>query len=72
VNTALASETRLGIYRLSRSLCRFPLLLVCPGFLVAPATFRGAELREETLKTWDTYLQAENLQLSSRLQGTFL
>jgi hypothetical protein len=47
-------------------------MLICAGSLVAPAASRGAELKEETLKTWDAYLQTVNSQMGSRLQGPFL
>jgi hypothetical protein len=47
-------------------------MLICAGSLVAPAVSRGAELQEETLKTWDAYVQAANLQMGSRLRGSFL
>jgi hypothetical protein len=42
------------------------------GLLAAPAASRGSELREETLKTWDTYVHGANLQMDSRLNGPFL
>ena len=57
---------------MSRTFRRFLVMFICAGSLVAPAASRGAELKEETLKTWDTYLQAVNLQMDSRLQGPFL
>ena len=57
---------------MSHTLRRFLVLLICAGSLVAPPVSRGAELKEETLKTWDAYLQAANLQVGSRPQGPFL
>src|SRR5271166_5153281 len=71
MNTSSASEKRFSIGCMSRILCRFVVMLVCALSLVAPVASRGAELKEETLKTWDTYLQAANLQMDSR-QGPFL
>ena len=57
---------------MSHTFRRFLVMLICGGSLVAPAVSRGAELKEETLKTWDAYLQAANLQMGSRVQGPFL
>jgi hypothetical protein len=45
---------------------------MCASFLVAPAASRGAELKQETLKTWDAYIQTVNSQMDDRLQGSFL
>jgi len=46
--------------------------VICASFLVAPAASVGAELKEETLKTWDAYIQTVNAQMRGRLQGPFL
>jgi len=46
--------------------------MMCASFLIAPATSDGAELKEETLKTWDAYTQTVNSQMRGRLQGSFL
>src|SRR5271166_5356519 len=51
---------------------RFLVGIMCAGFLVAPAASAGAELRDETLKTWDAYIQAVDSQMHGRLQGPFL
>ena len=51
---------------------RFLVGLMCASFLVAPAASAGAELRDETLKTWDAYIQTVNSQMHDRLQGSFL
>jgi hypothetical protein len=48
------------------------LIFICAGSLAAPAASHAAELREETLITWETYVHAANLQMNSRLQGPFL
>jgi len=45
---------------------------MCASFLVAPATTHGAELKDETLKTWDAYIQTVDSQMNGRLQGPFL
>ena len=46
--------------------------VVCASFLVAPAASDGAELKDETLKTWDAYIQTVDSQMRDRLQGSFL
>ena len=51
---------------------RFLVMFICVGSLVAPAASRGAELRKETLESWNTYLQAASLQMGYRPQGPFL
>jgi hypothetical protein len=45
-------------------------MLLCAGYLFAPSISYGAELKPETLKTWDAYLQAANVHSSS--QTSFL
>ena len=57
---------------MSRTLHRFLVMFICAGSLVAPAASRGAELKEETLKTWDAYIQTADSQMRDRLQGPFL
>src|SRR5271165_870726 len=51
---------------------RFLIGLMCASFLVAPAASDGAELKDETRKTWDTYIQTVNSQMRNRLHGSFL
>ncbi|HVO63867.1 MAG TPA: hypothetical protein VMT53_23295 [Terriglobales bacterium] len=51
---------------------RFLVGVMCATFLVAPAASVGAELKEETLKTWDAYIQTADAQMSGRLRGSFL
>ena len=51
---------------------RFLVTLICAVSLVAPTESLGAELKDETLKTWDTYVQAADLQIGSRPNGPFL
>ena len=46
------------------------LMLICAGCLVAPPVSHGVELKEETVKTWDAYIQAANSQMGS--QAPFL
>jgi hypothetical protein len=40
--------------------------------LVAPAASYGAELSDETLRTWDAYVQTANAQMRDRVNGNFL
>ena len=51
---------------------RFLVGVMCASFLVAPAASNGAELKKETLKTWDAYIQTVNAQMRGRIQGSFL
>src|SRR5271157_5981933 len=51
---------------------RFLVGLMCASFLVAPAASNGAELKDETLKAWDAYIQTANSQMGDRLHGHFL
>jgi hypothetical protein len=46
--------------------------VMCVSFLVAPAVSDGAELKEQTVKTWDAYIQTVDSQMRGRLQGNFL
>ena len=57
---------------MTSTLRRLLLIFICAACLVAPSASRGVELRAETLKTWDAYVHAANLQMGLRLQGTFL
>ena len=66
MNAALASEKGFGINCMFGTLPWFVGVVICLGLLSAPAASHAAELREETLKTWDAYLQAANLQMGSR------
>jgi hypothetical protein len=72
VSTASASKKGFRINCMSRTLHRFLVMFICAGSLVAPAASRGAELKEETLKTWDAYIQTADSQMRDRLQGPFL
>ncbi len=57
---------------MSRTLHRSLVMFICAGSLVAPTASRGAELKEETLKTFDAYIQTADSQMRDRLQGPFL
>lgn len=57
---------------ISRALRPFLILFICAGSLVAPVASRGAELKEQTLQAWDTYVRATSPQMGLRLQGPFL
>jgi hypothetical protein len=72
VKTASASEKRFAATSRSRRPSPFVVILMCTGFFVAPAVSSGAELREDTLRNWDNYVQAANLQMVSRPQEPFL
>jgi hypothetical protein len=61
-----------GGMKMFRTLRRFLAGLMCAGFLIAPAASRGAELKQETLKTWDAYVQTADSQMRDRVQGPFL
>jgi len=58
----------------SRVRCARRVLLgvLCASFLLAPAAFLGAELKEETLNAWDAYIQKANAEMGDRLHGPFL
>lgn len=51
---------------------RFLVELICVGLLVVPVASNGAELKEETVKTWNAYIQTTNSQLRDRVHGPFL
>ncbi len=51
---------------------RFLVGVMCVGFLLAPATSEGAELKEETLNAWDAYIQKANSEMDGRLHSPFL
>jgi hypothetical protein len=57
---------------MAHAFLRFLVTLICAGSLVAPTKSLGAELKEETLKTWDTYLQAADLRIGSPPNRPFL
>lgn len=46
--------------------------LLCLVFLAAPAASNGTELKEQTLKAWEVYIQQTNLQMSDRVRSAFL
>jgi hypothetical protein len=48
------------------------MLICCLGFLGIPSASWAAELKDETLKSWNTYVQTANLQTRGRPQGAFL
>jgi hypothetical protein len=71
VNTISAIEKSLSISRIYQILRRFAAVLFCAAFLAAAVTSKGAELKTETLGTWDSYVQAANTGLVSG-QSPFL
>ena len=58
--------------RVCYSVRRLLLMLFCAASLVAPSASLGADLKEETLKAWDTYIQAADTEMRSRLDTSFL
>jgi len=46
--------------------------IVWACLIVAPAASDGSELKDETLKNWDAYIQTANSQMCDRLKGPFL
>jgi hypothetical protein len=64
-----------GIKRMNlhvRYACGFLIGVMWVSFLVAPASASGAELKEETLKAWDAYIQKANSEMEDRLHSPFL
>jgi len=72
MNTASASEECSRTNCISRTFRRFLVMFICASSLVAPTASRGAELKQETVQTWDAYIQTVNSQMDGRLQGPFL
>jgi hypothetical protein len=72
VKTASASEKCFETYCRSHTPRLFVVVLIFVGLFVAPAASSGTELREDTLRNWDKYVQANNLQIASRPQERFL
>ena len=69
VSAITAIESESPMFRMPH---RLLIGLMCANLLAAPAASVGAELKEETLKTWDTYIQTVNSQMRNRVQGSFL
>lgn len=65
MNSAPASDKVRNINRAARRLRAFPAVLLCVGFVATPVLSHGAELKQETLRTWDTYVQVANARLDS-------
>jgi hypothetical protein len=68
---ASASDENWNINRISRTFRRRAAVLLCAAFLGSPVGSSGLELKEETLRIWDAYLQAANSRTASR-QAQFL
>ena len=71
MNIASANDTTLRISRVSQTLRRLAIALVLAGFLIAPVASSGAELKEETLRSWDAYVRSASSSMASR-QSHFL
>jgi len=46
--------------------------MMCAVFLTSPLASDGAELKGETLQTWDAYVETANLKMRDRAHATFL
>jgi len=46
--------------------------MMCAVFLTSPVASDGAELKGDTLRTWDAYVETANLQMRDRAHATFL
>ncbi len=57
---------------MSRIPRRLLVVLMCASFFGAPAASAGAELKEQTVQSWDAYIQTVDSQMRGRLQGNFL
>ena len=51
---------------------RFIIGMLCGWFLAIPVASEAAELKPETVRTWDAYVETANLQMRERTQKTFL
>ncbi len=51
---------------------KFLIGMLCEGILASPVVSDAAELRGETLRTWDAYVETATLQMHDRMHGTFL
>jgi len=47
-------------------------MFFCAASLVAPSASLGADLKEDTLKAWNNYIQAADAEMRSRRDGSFL
>ena len=52
--------------------CKLTSVIICAGFLTPPVVSHAAELKQETLRTWDAYVETSNLQMRDRTQRSFL
>ncbi len=51
---------------------KFMIGTVCTVFLTSPLASDGAELKGNTLQTWDAYVETANLKMRDRAHTTFL
>ncbi len=52
--------------------CKLTTVIICAGFLTSSVVSHAAELKQETLRTWDAYVETSNLQMRDRTQRSFL
>ena len=46
--------------------------MLCAGILASPVASDAAEVKGETLRVGDAYVETANLQMRARVRGTFL
>jgi len=66
VEKEFAAQAGFGSYWSPRMLRALMAILVGAGSLIAPMATQAAELKEETLAAWDTYLHAADLPMASQ------
>ena len=71
MNTVSAINKSLSISRIHQIVQQYAAVVFCAAFLAAPVSSTGAELKTETLSTWDAYVQAVDSRMASR-QTQFL
>ena len=61
-----------GVNEIELTCRRFIIGMLCGWFLAIPAASEAAELKPETLQTWDAYVETASLQMRDRAHGSFL
>lgn len=72
MNTASLNDKSSRATRFSAAFRTLATALLCAGFLALAVSARGAELKQDTLKSWDAYVQAANARLNSGQGDPFL
>jgi hypothetical protein len=47
-------------------------VMMCAGFLFSPVASHATELKQETVRTWDVYVETSDLQMRERMHRNFL